>query len=188
MPRLKVTAAAERAIWGLVRWAIAAGGPARVVGEGVVDELRPPERPDVLPGQLALWVVDAEGLPERPWRLPDSTRFACRALACTVTARECAFRQAVSAVSRTGDTWRGQASEFPSCSARCAQGRGIAAALSPATLAEIREEAARHARHRGAELSPAQKAAQERARKRMEREGLLDPTPSLDGGPEPVAE
>lgn len=95
----------------------------------VFPEPQPP--PQELP-QLALWTIDADGLPPRPWRIQADDLFRCRTLGCDVDARRCVMRQLVSEVQRTKDGWRGQASEYPSCVTEgCAQGRGVREALDP---------------------------------------------------------
>lgn len=116
------------------------------------------------------------------------TEFRCATLAEeNVPAHVCVARQLASDAARTKDTWRGTASPYPSCRTEtCEQGRRVRAQLGAAALSACVRIAARE--KNGHDLSPSQKLQQTAARKRMEREGLLDPTPSLDGGPEPVAE
>ena len=135
--------------------------------------------------QLVFWIVDADGLPERPWRILASDLFRCRTLACFVEARVCVARQLASDLQRTRDTWRGEASDYPHCvTAQCAQGRGIREALDPAAAVQWRGVGPGrrfvHARRDAASVAKA------RARKRAS--GLLDDAPTIDTPAGPVEE
>jgi hypothetical protein len=137
------------------------------------------------PGALCLWVVDADGLPPRPWRVYRDTVILCRALKAAVPAHCCVARQQASDMQRTRDTWRGEASAYPHCvTERCAQGRGIREALDPHASVTWRGAGpgGRIDRLRGGQ------AAQEAARKRMRLEGLLDEERILDVTPDPADE
>lgn len=180
---LKVPAPAERAIWGLVRAGIAAGGWQRRVAEAVADALRPPEDPP-LPGQRALWVVDAEGLPPRPWRLDPDDVFDCRTLGCRgLKVRECVVRQIATDVQRTTQASRGQGTIHPSCDSRkCAQGRGNREALDREADVTWRGRGPGKRWDRGGSKGACQLAA----RSRLAAVGMLDSPPSLDEPPEEV--
>ncbi len=137
----------------------------------------PPQRATPAAGQLSLWIRDADGTPERPWTITPETRFDCVALSCRgMKVSVCVARQIASGAQRTRDTWRGQGSEFPTCvTERCAQGRAIREATSG--WLERRPEP-----FLGNRRSPAvQRALNEtRARRRLERVGLLGDVPTID--------
>jgi hypothetical protein len=101
----------------------------------------------------------------------------CVKLHAIVSARVCALRQRVSEIQRTTQLSRGQGGDFPSC-LRCAQGDAMRAALGPAARLTWRGCGPGHrfARERS-------RVAQYAARERLERAGLLDETPTLDGPP-----
>lgn len=183
---MRIPAAADRAIWGLVRGCLAAGGWQRRLAEAVYHALRPTPGPpaETLPGQLVLWVVDGEGLPPRPWRvLPDDV-FDCVALGCRgMAVRTCVVRQLATDAQRTGQSSRGQGTEHPSCDTRkCAQGRGIRGALDPAAAVTWQG-----AGPGGRFARPRRQQEQDAARTRQERVGLLDPVRCLDVDPDPSA-
>lgn len=145
----------------------------------------PPPLPPVAPlPQLALWVVDAEGLPPRPWRIYADDVFDCRALNCRgMVARVCVVRQQVTDMQRTEQASRGQGTDFPSCDSRkCAQGRGIREALDP------RANVAWRGAGPGKRFQPSRRdvesLAAARARKRAV--GLLDRAPTIDAPSEAV--
>lgn len=146
-----------------------------------------PEPPKVaapLP-QLALWVVDADGLPARPWRLYADSVVACTTLRCTLYAAQCVARQKASDIQRTKDTWRGEASAYPHCvTEKCAQGRGVRAALDPAAQVAWRGAGP------GGRFERSRRDVEDvaRARARQRATGLLDEVPSIDGPAEPAEE
>jgi hypothetical protein len=187
---LKVPAAAEKAIFGLVRACIAAGGWQRRVAEGVHDALSAPapQEQAAPPPQLGLWVVDGEGLPPRPWRIGPDDRFDCLVLGCEgVLARTCVTRQLVTEAQRTEQKSRGQGTDYPACDTRkCAQGRGIRAALEP--NASVEWSGTGPGKRFQGEKRRKEKAAQDAARARQERAGLLDEVRTLDVDPDPVEE
>jgi hypothetical protein len=175
---MRVPATVERVIWGLVRANIAAGGWQRRAAEAVADALRPPpSHSDPTPGQLALWVVDADGLPPRPWRVHPHDLVGCATLHAIVPAHVCVARQLASEVQRTNDTWRGQGSSYPSCvTERCAQGRGIREAMDPGAHVTWRG----HGAGGRVEKRRSDLPEQYRARLRLAAVGLLDETPTID--------
>jgi hypothetical protein len=193
---LKVPASAERAIWGLVRACISAGGHLRRVAEGLHDELRPASEgsPPALPGQLALWVVDGDGLPPRPWRLSPDDVFNCITLGCRMSVRECVRRQMVTDAQRMDQggrksQWasRGQGGDFPSCDTKkCAQGRGNRQALAPA--AGVEWKGAGPGGRCLPERPRAEREAQKAARMKLGRVGLLDELRVLDLSEDPSPE
>lgn len=141
----------------------------------------------------ALWVVDAEGLPPRPWRVAADATFDCIALDCrNVRASQCVARQIANEVQRTEQGSRGQGSDFPRCDTRrCAQGRGIREALDPSADLDGVRGPSRGARGFGLRRHnrPVQDArAQDAARARQERVGLLEPVRLLDVDPDPQEE
>jgi hypothetical protein len=158
-------------------------------GPGAVRRLAWPEPEATQPAltQLALWVRDADGLPERPWRVGPESVVLCAALKCTVPARVCVVRQLASEVQRTQDRHRGEASDYPRCvTERCAQGRGIREALDPCAQVAWRGTGlggrVRRERPRG------ERAAQDAARERQARVGLLEQVRMLDVDPDPLTE
>jgi hypothetical protein len=137
----------------------------------------PPRVAGPLP-QLALWVVDADGLPARPWRLYADSQVACTTLRCTLYASQCVARQKASDIQKTKDTWRGEASSYPHCvTEKCAQGRGVRTALDPAAQVDWRGAGpgGRFERSRRDVESVAAARAAQRA------VGLLDAPPTIDG-------
>lgn len=134
-----------------------------------------PEPEPAADGQPQLWVVDARGLPPRPWRVHPDTPFDCKALGCKgLLARMCVARQRVSEMQRTNDTWRGEAPKYPSCQTeRCAQGRGIRQALDvEVTWVGVGS---------GKRIEQGRRTgAQEAARRRLKLVGLLDQVRTLD--------
>lgn len=111
--------------------------------------------------------------------LTPDTPIACRTLHAIVPARCCVLRQLLSQRQRTADTWRGIASEHPSCTHRCAQGVAIREELAAAMGAAWRGAGPgrRFIRTRD------NQEEQHRARKRQERRGLLTPVPTVDQPP-----
>lgn len=149
-------------------------------------ERRPPPAPRP---QLALWVRDADDLPERPWRIRADDRFDCKVLGCKgLRAGVCVARQVASDIQRTQQSCRGQGAEYPSCQTHlCAQGRGIREALDP--LADVTWEgrdARRGGFHREQARRGGHRVAQLAARERLERAGLLDEVRVLDIHADPV--
>ncbi len=148
---------------------------------------RPPPLAREARPQAALWVVDAEGLPPRPWRVYRDTEIRCIALRCTLLAGVCVARQAASEAQRPRhlhngktDTRRGEASDYPSCDTRrCAQGRGIREALDPTVHVAWRGTGPNGRFERG----PNDLGAQFAARQRLERVGLGTGVPSCDEPP-----
>lgn len=132
--------------------------------------------------QRGLWIVDADGLPPRPWLICGNSEVRCATLGCTVMARVCVARQAASDSQRTRDTWRGQGFDYPNCvTERCAQGRAVRDALDPTRLMRWRGAGPGGRFDRGRKDAP----QQYEARVRLERVGLLDAVPTVDA--EPVA-
>lgn len=188
---LRLSGEAESAFWAGVRALISAGGWRQRLADALVDRLRPPtpkEDSDSAPvPQLALWVIDSDGLPPRPWRLYRDSVVHCAAYGCPVPAHICVVRQLASEVQRTHDTHRGQASDYPACNtARCAQGRGVRAALDPTDEVIWNGEGA--GKRAGRSKRRKEKRKQEAARARLERVGLLDEVRTLDIHPDPVVE
>lgn len=144
----------------------------------------PEPAPEPCRPQLALWVVDDEGLPPRPWLICGDTRFDCRALGCkNLPARICVARQAASDAQRTRDTWRGQGFDYPLCvSERCAQGRAIRAALDPTHAVRWRGAGPNGRFDRGRSDA----VEQYEARQRLAAVGLLDEVPTVDAEPAAV--
>jgi hypothetical protein len=127
--------------------------------------------------QLALWVVDDEGLPPRPWRIYADNVVCCRTLQCTLRASQCVARQLASDIQKTKDTWRGEASSYPHCvTERCAQGRGVREALDPTAKVAWRGAGP------GGRFEPGKRGAEAvaRARSRLKAVGLLDDVPTCD--------
>jgi len=143
----------------------------------------PPQR-----SQLALWVVDGPGLPQRPWRVHPDLAFRCEALGCDgVLVRTCVARQLATDAQRTRQSSRGQGTEYPSCDTRkCLQGRGIRAALGPS--AGITWDGAWVGGRFQRERSRVDARGQDRARDRLDRAGLLDPVRTLDVDEDPTEE
>ncbi len=112
-----------------------------------------------------------------------STPLRCARLACTLRARICLARQAAAAAGRTLQASRGQGSLFPSCDG-CPQGTALREALDPRGLVTWHGAGAgwldRFARGR----ARSECAAQEAARERQERAGLLTIVPWLDEPPQ----
>lgn len=140
----------------------------------------PPERP-----QLRLWVIDGVGLPPRPWRIPPDARFECVALGCRgMTVAACVARQkATDAQRNESKPCRGQGSEYPHCDTRkCAQGRGLRAALDPES-----DVAFRGTGYLGRSIRARSDIAQQMAAaRRLGLVGLLDDVPTVDSPPEGV--
>jgi hypothetical protein len=166
-------------------------------GENPVAELRalvaprPRPTPAAVP-QLRLWVVDGDGLPERPWRVRRDTVVECLTLGSTregkripalLPAHVCVARQLASECQRTKDTWRGEASAYPSCvTERCAQGRGIREALDPDASVKFRGAGPGGRFERGRK----DVAKQHAAKARLRAKGLLEDVRVLDVDPDPV--
>lgn len=192
---LKATGDIETGLRGLIRGAIAAAHHVPHLARlalSVLDGLHPPPLPVAPPTedpQLALWVVDAEGVPPRPWRLPVDAVIRCHRLGgCTIPAVQCVARQVASQVQQTQQSSRGKASDFPLCTTEgCAQGRGVRAALDPAANVEPDENAKKGGYHRVRLRSPAARRAQRKAAMKQDRVGLLDEVHILDvhADPEP---
>jgi hypothetical protein len=109
----------------------------------------------------------------------------CRTLRCKVPAHVCVMRQNVSQIQRTRDTWRGQASRYPHCmTERCAQGRGVRAALEPDAQAAWKGSGPAGLSERLRDDVEEQRAA----RRRLEAAGLLDDVRTIDVSGDPVAE
>ncbi|MCM2332759.1 MAG: hypothetical protein NDI82_02295 [Anaeromyxobacteraceae bacterium] len=120
-------------------------------------------------------------LPEAPpatagGQLTPSTPIACQTLHAVVPASCCVLRQLVSERQRTRDVWRGQGSDHPTCTERCAQGVAIRAELAGALPAAWRGVGPGHRFTRTRD----DVEAQYRARMRQERSGLLAPVPTVD--------
>jgi hypothetical protein len=192
---LRLKGDAEAGFFGLIRGAIAVGERfphLRRMADALYDLVRPAAADEgepvaSPPPQLALWVVDSDGLPPRPWRLYRDSIVDCTTLGCPVPAHICVARQIAAGLQRTHDTHRGQASEYVTCvTERCAQGRGVRAALDPQDAVVWKGEGA------GKRASPTrrrrEKAKQNAARSRMESVGLLDEVRTLDIHPDPVVE
>lgn len=138
----------------------------------------PPPPPADDGAQLALWIHVADGLPPRPWRIYATDRFHCFTLAAEVEACRCVARQRASDVQQTNDTWRGQASEYPSCvTSRCAQGRAVREALDPSA------EVAWRGVGPGGRFTPARRDVESlaRAKARQRAQGLLEEASTIDG-------
>lgn len=181
---MRLAAAAERGIWGLIRAAIATGGWQRRVAEAIADELRPPVKRGPREPQLLLW-TEQENAPPLPWRIPGGHQVKCVALRCTLTAAECVRRQVKTDVQRTQQTSRGQGTDHPHCDSRtCDQGRTIRAALDPDAIVQWRGAGpgGRFDRERSRGVT----SVQEAARAQLERVGLLRDVPTVDGCPVPV--
>lgn len=170
------TIAGRRAVTlRMLRVALRAPNPLALIRGIAFPEPPPPTTP--IP-QLSLWVVDADGLPPRPWRLAPDATVECRTLKCTLAACRCVARQMASDVQRTKDTWRGEASAYPHCvTDRCAQGRGVRAALDPS--AGVTWRGAGPGKRFEASRRDVEAVARARARQRAE--GLLDEAPTIDG-------
>jgi hypothetical protein len=178
MAPVRLTAAQREDLEFLCRRALS--GPDAPRARALLESIRLQRQPRArgLLGLLALWVRDADGLPERPWRVQPNDVVACVTLDCTVPAHVCVARQLASDVQRTRDTWRGQGSEYPSCvTARCAQGRGIREALDRNATVAWRGEGP------GGRLSRLRSDLQEQhaARSRLALVGLLDDARTVDG-------
>jgi hypothetical protein len=138
----------------------------------------PPPVPAQDGAQLALWVHVADGLPPRPWRLYATSRFHCFTLAAEVEACRCVARQRASEVQKTQDSWRGQASEHPSCvTERCAQGRAVREALDPSVTVTFKGTGP------GGRFTPARRDVESlaRAKARQRAQGLLEEASTIDG-------
>jgi hypothetical protein len=176
-----VPAAAESALWALVRLGIRRGGPDQRIAEAAADVLRPPP-PPLAHGsaQRVFWGVDADGLPVRPWRVDPADIVQCVALHGDVPAHICVARQVASDAQRTTDLERGQASDYPHCvTARCAQGRGIREALDPTCRPTWRGAGPNGRFDRGRHDAPEQREAYQR----KAAVGLVDAVPSIDEEP-----
>ena len=104
-----------------------------------------------------------------------------------VQAHVCVARQKASDIQRTQDTHRGEASEYPSCvSSQCAQGRAIRRALDP--KARMTWVGAGPGGRFQRERSRKVRSAQEAARARLERVGMLERPRTLDIDADPVGE
>ena len=183
---LRLAGDAEAGFWGLVRGGLAAGGALARIAEALHDRLRPHPPAPVERPQLSLWVIDAEGLPPRPWRLAPDARFDCLALGCRgMLATTCVARQRASEIQRTQQASRGQGTDYPGCDTRrCAQGRGIREALDPAVMRTLRGSGpGGRFKMRSQERSTV--TAQLAARAKAELEGRLDHVRVLDVDPDP---
>ncbi len=112
-------------------------------------------------------------------QLTPATPITCHTLHAVVPARCCVLRQLVSDRQTTRDTWRGNASDHPSCTDRCAQGVAIRAALEGQAPSGWRGAGPGHRFVRARDDAE----AQYRARVQQERLGLLAPVPTLDQPP-----
>jgi hypothetical protein len=107
---------------------------------------------------------------------PESV-ICCERLRCRLSARVCVARQVASA-SRTADTWRGQAAEYPTCvTEKCGQGTAIRAALKKAGATD----APPVLRRTGFKTQLRSAKDMIEARRRLERLGLLGPVSTIDG-------
>lgn len=107
--------------------------------------------------------------------------FYCVALSCVLRAGCCVVRQAVSRAQRTHQGSRGQASDYPSCTERCAQGRGVREAVGGDVTWRGSGPGGRFdGGRRGGML------AMLAGRERLRLVGLLDPVPTCDAAPQPV--
>lgn len=175
MPAAAITSGKRTVPLQALRAALRSANPMALIRSMAWPE--PPAEPVPLP-QLALWVVDGEGLPLRPWRLYADSEIDCRALGCSLSAGVCVTRQLASQVQRTKDTWRGEASSYPTCvTERCAQGRGIREALDPAAGVSWRGCGP------GGRFEPAKRGGEgvARAKARLGAVGLLDNVSTCDG-------
>ncbi len=143
----------------------------------------PPVKCPELP-QAELWVVDASGLPPRPWRVHPESRFDCTTLGCQgLQVKVCVARQLASEKQRTKDSWRGEGGDFPHCvTEKCAQGRGLREALAPGVKVSWLGAGPGKRFDRGRKGRALQIAAQIRQR----RIGLLDRVRVLDLDPDPT--
>jgi hypothetical protein len=176
----RLTVATERAVWSLLRAALASGGYLARVANGVMGELRPPERiaPEHLRAQLALWTLPAPEARPVPWRVRPDFVFRCMALGCSgMSARTCVARQIVTDRQRTQQESRGQGTEFPTCDTRkCAQGRVVREALRDGLTVRGAGPGGR------LRYDPQGKLAGKRMRQ-LEREGALGEVPTCDREP-----
>jgi hypothetical protein len=192
---LKLKAEAETGFWGLIRGNIAAGGHLQRMAEALLDIVKPPKPvAPAAPPQRALWVIDGEGLPPRPWRVGPDDRFDCVALGCRgLEVRVCIARQQASQAQRMKQhgrrsQWasRGQASEYPHCvTETCQQGRGFREALDPVADVAWRGRGPGGRFERGVS-GPKRWKSQLAARQQQAREGLLEPVRVLDIDGDPV--
>jgi hypothetical protein len=123
-------------------------------------------------------IVVGPHAPAPAGELTPGSPIRCAALHATVPARCCLLRQQVARVQVTRDRHRGTSPDFPSC-LRCAQGAALSAAIGTDDVwrgcgAGGRSQQIRTRRDRD---------AQERARERLERRGLLALVPSVDEPP-----
>lgn len=186
MPARTLTTAQRDDLERLCREALA--GPLAIVARALLESVRlavvAPRRAPA-PPQSTLWVVDADGLPPRPWRVQARDVVQCVALRCRVPAHVCVARQLASEVQRTEDTWRGEAGDYPHCKTeKCAQGRGIRVALDPCH--PVVWVGAGQGKRLTRGRSRSYKASQMATRARLAAQGLLDDVPTMDGHGLPV--
>lgn len=176
----RLGAAAERAVWALVRACVHAGGSLRSIAEGLIDEIGATPAPPV-PGQVFLWSEPPDAEPI-PWHIPEDYVFRCVTLSCDqVPAKECVRRQAASRHQRNrSNPEKGQASDCPSCTAKCIQG---------AAIRESYERSNAHVKWKGCgpngrfERPRADLTEQYAARQRQAAVGLLEPESTVDSEP-----
>lgn len=168
------------------------GVPVKIVrkfldGELSRDDLRkyvrPVARKTIVGLQLSMWLIDADGLPERPWRLDPSEKFTCTKLNCkNLTVGTCVLRQQISDVQRNrAASYRGQGSQYPHCvTEHCEQGRGIRLALGNGIRIPW---AGAGAGQRFEKMRSV--IEQSDARKRLARVGLLEKVRTLDVDEDP---
>jgi hypothetical protein len=112
----------------------------------------------------------------------------CSTLACSLRAQICVVRQLASDRQRTHDTWRGIASEYPSCRTdRCAQGKAVREALEASATGSRRAWAGEGPGGRWLPLR-SDLAEQHAARERLASVGLLRDVPSFDEPPSEASE
>jgi hypothetical protein len=133
-------------------------------------------------GAIACWVSSALLAPPEPHLVSDT--FHCSTLHATVRARVCIVRQLRSEEQVTRDTWRGQGSDYPSCTQRCAQGCAIRAALGGELLRADVRGPLRGSRGFGLRRRERPDLSEQVvARARLRVVGLLEIPPSLDEPP-----
>jgi hypothetical protein len=106
--------------------------------------------------------------------------FRCAVLHAILPVRVCLLRQAVSARQRTHDTWRGQGSDFPSCTERCALGAKVRRSVAGADSVTWKGSGQNR---RVALASPRHRMEQLVAMRRLAVVGLLEIPPCLDEPP-----
>jgi hypothetical protein len=118
---------------------------------------------------------------QQPQQLTLESCFRCDVLHAVVSVRCCLKRQRVSRRQRTRDTHRGQCSDFPSCTDRCAQGVAIRRDTPGAN--RVRWRGAGQDGRMLPGQSPRTKGLQVEARRRLELAGLLAVPPCIDAPP-----